>query len=189
MFRVAMLACVGSCLLWGCCKPNDTIGSQPVTLRPQETNNWCWAGTTEMITSFLGHGRSQCDLANERFSRTDCCTGTCPKNAACNTPGWTMFTESGFKTDVSGTPLAWDTLKSQIYCAKKPMSYAYGPKTGGVGHVVVVSGYAEIGGVAYVALTDPWAPCTGANRFIPYAEYAGSTTVDHWETNYNITYN
>src|ERR1700687_785173 len=85
-------------LMAGCCKPNDSLGSQPVTLRPQETNNWCWAATTQMITEFLGHGKNQCDLANLRFGRTDCCTGACPKTPACNMPGWTMFTESGFTT-------------------------------------------------------------------------------------------
>lgn len=182
------LSLLAGALLSACCRPNPTIGALPLTLRPQETNNWCWAATTQMVTEFLGHGRTQCDLANERFGRTDCCTGTCPKNAACNMPGWTMFAESGFTTTATGTPLPWNTIKRQIHCRRKPMSYAYGPKTGGVGHVVVVSGYVSIGGIDYVALSDPWSPCVGANRFITYDEYSNSGTTDHWETNYNITY-
>jgi hypothetical protein len=99
-----------------------------------------------------------------------------------------MFAECDFLTDVTATPLSWADLKDQVYCRKKPMSYAYGPKTGGVGHVVVVSGYAEIAGVTWVALTDPWSPCIGANRFITYDEYSNSGTTNHWETNYNIRY-
>lgn len=177
----------------GCCNPNATLGSVSVSLRPQETNNWCWAATTQMITEFLGHGRTQCDLANQRFSRNDCCNpasnaGPCPKNNACNTPGWTMFDESGFDSTASSTPLSFAAVKSQIFCNKKPMSYAYGPKSGGVGHVLVVSGYVVVGGIQYLSLNDPWSPCSGANRLITYDEYSSSGTTDHWETSYNITW-
>lgn len=30
------------------------IGSQDVTLRPQETSMWCWAASGEMIMDFMG---------------------------------------------------------------------------------------------------------------------------------------
>jgi hypothetical protein len=178
--RIALILALSATL-------NTVLGSQPVTLKPQETNDWCWAATTQMITEFLGHGRTQCDLANARFSREDCCTGTCPKNPACKTPGWTMFKESDFETDVSNKPLEWADLKDQID-KKKPMSYAYGPKSGGVGHVVVISGYAETNGVTWVELTDPFERCKGTIRYIKFNEYLNSETSDHWETNYNIRY-
>jgi hypothetical protein len=141
-----------------------------------------------MVTEFLGHGRTQCDLANERFSRTDCCTSGCPKNAACNMPGWTMFNESNFNSTASATALSWDALRSEIFCRSRPMAYAYGPKTGGVGHVVVVSGYVEAGGIRYLSLNDPWSPCAGANRLLTYDEYSNSATVDHWETTHEIVW-
>jgi len=176
-------------VLSGCsCTPNATLGSVSVTLRPQETNNWCWAATTQMVVEFLGHGRTQCELANQRFGRTDCCTSGCPKNAACNMPGWTMFDESGFNSTASGTPLSWDQIKTELFCRKRPMSYAYGPKTGGVGHVVVVSGYVEVAGIRYISLNDPWNPCVGTNRLLTYDEYSNSPTVDHWETSHGITW-
>ena len=180
-------------VLSGCCNPNTVIGSQAVVVRPQQTNNWCWAATTQMITESLGHGRQQCDLANQRFTRTDCCNDeptdpTCRKTNNCNSPGWTMFAESNFDATDSNTPLSWDNIKSQIYCAKKPMSYAYGPKSGGVGHVVVINGYFEVNGVRYVSIVDPWAPCTGAMRVITYEEYSNSATTNHWVTSYNITW-
>lgn len=178
-------------ILEGCdcckCKP-ALIGSQPVTLRAQETGNWCWAATTQMITEFLEHGRTQCDLANERFARNDCCTSGCPKNAACNIPGWTMFTECGFTYSNSSTPLTWEKIKFEIYCAKKPLSFAYGPKSGGVGHVLVIYGYAEIGDDKFLSLKDPWSPCNGTDRFITYQEYSNSATHNHWETAYSFKY-
>ncbi|WP_372490033.1 papain-like cysteine protease family protein [Chitinophaga sedimenti] len=43
---------LGSCLyLAACCKPAN-VGSQAVPLISQQTNNWCWAATTQMITTF-----------------------------------------------------------------------------------------------------------------------------------------
>ena len=174
-------------ILQACCTPNATIGAVSVALRPQETNNWCWAATTQMVTETLGHGRAQCDLANQRFGRTDCCTEGCPKNQACNMPGWTMYDESGFDHKASNDPLTWQKMQCQIFCHDKPMSYAYGPKSGGVGHVLVVSGYVDVGGIRYLSLNDPWSPCAGSNRLIPYDEYANSATVDHWQTAYDIT--
>lgn len=174
--------------LSGCCQPNATIGSASVNLRAQETNNWCWAATTQMVTEFLGHGRTQCDLANERFGRTDCCNGGCPKNAACNMPGWTMFNESNFNSTASATPLGWADITKEVFCRKRPMAYAYGPKTGGVGHVVVLSGYVEVGGIRYLSLNDPWSPCAGNNRLLTYDEYSNSPTVDHWETTWAIVW-
>src|SRR4030095_14730014 len=153
----------------GCkCTP-ELAQTVAVTLRPQETNNWCWAATTQMISSFMGVGRTQCDLANQRFGRTDCCTGNCPKTDSCNRPGWTMFDECGLNSVCSNTALSWDEIKNQIFCRKQPMSYAYGPKSGGVGHVVVLNGYAELGNNntdRYIYIKDPWAPCTGNTRFI-----------------------
>lgn len=180
----ASLLCLGAC-----CNPNPTLGSVSVTSRPQETNNWCWAATTHMVTDFLGHARTQCDLANERFGRTDCCTPNgCPKIAACNMPGWTMFNEAGFNSTASAAALSWDALRKELFCGKRPMAYAYGPKTGGVGHVVVVSGYVEAAGIRYLSLNDPWAPCAGATRLLTYDEYSNSPTVDHWETTHGITW-
>lgn len=175
----------------GCeCEP-EMIGSVPNTLRPQETANWCWAAVTQMLSAHLGISVTQCDLANHRFSKTNCCEpenddSDCPKTNDCNTPGWLELDYAGVKFDESAAALSWESLQNQIYCSKKPMGYAYGT-SGVVGHVVVIKGYISVNGTNYVVLNDPWAPCTGAERVITYAEYenpAGSST--HWNTWYNI---
>lgn len=190
MIRRLGPAIVLAALLQGCCVllPPPAAKQLDLTLHAQETNNWCWAGTTQMITEYLGHGVAQCDLANQRFGRSDCCQGNCPKNAACNMPGWTMFVESGFSLQTSGAPLAWDKVRREIACAKRPMSYAYGPKSGGVGHVVVVSGYLQVASARYLAISDPWAPCSGTFRYLSYDEYSNSMTTDHWETGHEIRF-
>lgn len=176
-------------LLAGCCKP-EIIGNVPNVLRPQETNNWCWAATTQMLAQHFGISVTQCDLANHRFGKSNCCTpqnaGTaCPKTADCNSPGWLELDYAGLKYKETNTALSFNSLKKQIFCAKKPMGYAYGGT--GVGHVLVIKGYITVGTTNYLVLNDPWAPCVGSERLITYDEYAdpaGSAT--HWVTFYDV---
>jgi len=177
-------------LMQGCCDP-EVIGSVPNTLRFQETNNWCWAATTQMLASHFSIAVNQCDLANHRFGKTNCCNPetpgtTCPKTNDCNSPGWLELDFAGVKFSESSTALSWDDVKKQIYCSKKPMGYAYGTP-GVVGHVLVIKGYITVAGTDYVVLNDPWSPCSGTERLITYSEYtdpAGSST--HWNTWYNL---
>src|SRR5437879_13904956 len=63
----ALIACLS-----GCCRP-EIIGSVPNALRPQETDNWGWAATTQMLAEYLGLSITQCALANHRFNKTNCC--------------------------------------------------------------------------------------------------------------------
>jgi len=144
-----------------------------------------------MLAEHLGLSVTQCALANHRFGRTDCCDPqtagtTCPKTNNCNMPGWVDLDFAGAKSDESGTALSWADLQKQIYCAKKPMGFAYGTP-GVVGHVLVIKGYVTVAGTDYVVLNDPWSPCTGAERLITYAEYVDPAgTATHWNTWYNI---
>ncbi len=184
------LAGVALLLISSCCKP-EISGNVANTLRPQETNNWCWAATTQMLAASQGVSVTQCSLANQRFSRNDCCNpasdaGSCPKNALCNKPGWVMLTECGLTFNETTTAMSWADLRKQIYCTKKPMGYAYGTP-GVVGHVVVIKGYITLGGTDYVVLNDPWSPCNGEERIITYAQYADPAgTATHWRTWYNV---
>ena len=174
-----------------CCDP-EIIGSVPNNLRTQETNNWCWAAVTQMLAEHVGIYVTQCDLANHRFGRTDCCdpetAGTsCPKRDECDTPGWLELTHAGVTFSESGDPLTWASLQNEIYCDDNPMGYAYGTP-GVVGHVVVIKGYVTVGGTDWVVLNDPWAPCAGDERLITYDEYADPAgTATHWNTWYNIS--
>lgn len=177
-------------LLNSCCKP-ELIGNVPNSLKPQETNNWCWAATTQMLAAHFSISVTQCSLANQRFGRTDCCNpqnegSTCPKTNNCNMPGWLMLDEVGLKFDETSTARSWTDMRKQIFCSKKPMGYAYGTP-GVVGHVLVVKGYITLNGTNYLVLNDPWSPCSGEERIITYDQYAdpaGSAT--HWNTWYNI---
>src|SRR5690606_4774182 len=157
-FGILLLAFISA----GCCNP-EISGNVPNTLRPQQTNNWCWAATTQMLAQHLDIYVNQCDLANHRFGRSDCCNNQnagseCPKTDSCNMPGWLELDYAGVKIDESSSALTWEQIRKQIYCSKKPMAYAYGTP-GVVGHVVVIKGYITLGGTDYVILNDPWSPC------------------------------
>jgi Papain-like cysteine protease AvrRpt2 len=178
------------CLLVGCCKP-EISGNVPNTLRAQETDNWCWAATTQMLAQHFGISVNQCSLANHRLGKTGCCTprteGTpCPKTDDCNSPGWLELDFAGLTFSESGTALTWHKIRKQIFCRKKPMGYAYGTP-GVVGHVLVIKGYVSVNGTRYLVLNDPWSPCAGTERLITYAEYADpSGTATHWNTWYDL---
>jgi hypothetical protein len=66
------------------------------------------------------------------------------------------------------------------------MGFAYGTP-GVVGHVLVINGYLTTGKTRYLVLNDPWSPCSGSQRLIPYHSYvdpAGTQT--HWNTWYDL---
>jgi hypothetical protein len=164
-------------VLAGCCNP-ATIGSQPVTLRPQETSMWCWAASGEMTMDFLGGNVSQCDEANKRFGRSDCCNNPVPN--ACVNGGWPEYGKYGFSaTTTADAPLSWEAVRMQIYCRK----------SGGGGHMMVVIGYVSINGVNYVTINDPWAPNVGDQRTITYDAYVSGSGYSHWNDYYDITKN
>lgn len=172
-----------SALLSACCKP-ATIGSQQVTLRSQETSMWCWAASGEMIMDFLGVNVSQCDEANKRFSRTDCCNSPVPN--ACVNGGWPEFDKYGFSfKTTSDAPLSWDQTKQQIYCEKKPFAFSW-HWSGGGGHMMAVIGYVSIDGVNYVTINDPWPPNVGDQRTITYDAYVSGSGYTHWNDYYDI---
>ncbi len=186
---MAVAISYGLLFFTGCCKP-EVIGNVPNVLRPQETSLWCWAATTQMLAQHFNISVTQCDLANHRFGKTNCCTpknqgSSCPKTDDCKKAGWLELDYAGVKFDESATALSFDDLKRQIFCSKKPMGYAYGGT--GIGHVLVIKGYVTVGGTNYLVLNDPWSPCVGAERLITYEEYkdpAGDVT--HWSTFFNI---
>src|SRR4051812_3146378 len=102
-------------LISGCCRPNATIGSQAVNFHAQETSMWCWAASGQMVMEFLGTNVTQCDEANKRFGKSNCCNKPTPNE--CVKGGWPEFDKYGFNFNkTSDAPLSWDSLKSQIYC-------------------------------------------------------------------------
>jgi hypothetical protein len=186
---------VGSALFTtGCCDPAN-IGSQPVTLDAQQTSMWCWAASGKMTMDFLhpASGIQECDEANKRFGRTDCCDATVP--AACVNGGWPEYEKYDFtSSQTSESALSWAALKEQIYCARKPIAFSW-HWNGGGGHMMVATGYVSIDGTNYVSVNNPLPANSsvssgGAQEVYTYDRYVGGPSYDHthWNDYYNITY-
>lgn len=185
MKRLFLVGCLAVLLQVGCTCTPEAINTQAVTLRPQETSMWCWAASGEMCMDFLGTNVSQCDEANKRFGRNDCCNNPVPN--ACVNGGWPEFDKYNFTaTRTSNTALTWDQVKEQIYCKRKPFAFSWHWNTGG-GHMMVVRGYVSLNGTNYVYVNDPWAPNVGEQRIQTYDSYVTGTTYTHWDDFYDIT--
>lgn len=149
----------------------------------QETDMWCWAAGTQMTTKFGGLSVKQCDQANWRFGRNDCCAT--PSN--CVQGGWPDFPHWGFNTQITawGTALTWVQLRAQID-ANRPVTYAWG-WTGGGGHIMVAVGYQYYSDTdKYILINDPWPPGSGNQKWITYDEFVAgadhTTQQDYYNT-------
>lgn len=175
---------IASLAVAGCCDP-PLIHSLDVPLLAQEQGNWCWAASGQMVMSFLGARVPQCDQANNRFGRTDCCNTPTPSE--CNNGGWPEPDKYGFTfSTTSDAPLTWEQVQSEIYCAGRPFAFSW-HWPGGSGHMMVVTGYVTISGTNYVAVNDPWPPNVGEHYIYTYDWYdtaPGHHT--HWNDYYNF---
>jgi hypothetical protein len=183
---LAALADLGCCTTkppLSCLPPANS--SQPVSLRPQETNMWCWAASGEMVMDFLGTDVTQCDEANKRFGMTTCCNNPIP--GACVQGGWPQFDQYGFTNKTtSNKALTWAEVQEQVHCKKKPFAFSW-HWDGGGGHMMAVSGYATIDGTKYVRVLDPWPPNQGASKLMTYDAYVDSDGYSHWDDYYDVT--
>lgn len=207
MANLIRIAAVGglALLLSSCCTP-ALVGSLPVQMNAQETSNWCWAASGQMIMDYLNHDVAQCTQADNRFGRTDCCSiDLCPAPTeaptydafnnciGCPCTGWPEFGKYDFTFKrTTNAALSWDDLREQLsnepYCKRKPFAFSW-RWAGGGGHMMVVKGYLTLAGTDYVVILDPWAPCVGDERIITYADYVDSPgNYTHWDDFYDITY-
>jgi hypothetical protein len=167
----------------------DLMRTLPVDQIGQETNQWCWAAGTQMVTKFKGVAVTQCQQADALFAHQDCCNKPVP--AGCIQPGWPDFPHWGFQTAMTDWEMAlsWAQLKSQIDL-DQPVAFAWGWDGGG-GHLMVARGYCEFLNPGrdidkYVLINDPLPVGTGGNKYITYAEFlAVPGNHIHWRDYYN----
>ncbi|WP_437946938.1 papain-like cysteine protease family protein [Sorangium sp. So ce296] len=131
-----------------------------VPFRPQETAQWCWAASGEMIMEYHGAQVSQCDEANRYTGRADCCNTPTPSQ--CVVPGWPQFSSYGFSsaTTAWGTALTLAQVKDQLLTKGLPFA---GTRhwTGGSSHMVVVKDYLRFDDDDFLVIHDPWPPNVG----------------------------
>ncbi len=189
----AFIVAAGCLGLGSCCSPG-LIGDLPVTLHPQETSMWCWAGSGQMVMDYLGNDVAQCTQANNRFNRNDCPCDQCGDGAVTSPPcvngGWPEFGKYGFDFErTSDTAVSWSHLRAdlsqQSNCRHTPIAYSW-HWSGGGGHMMVATGYVTLEGTNYVSILDPWAPCVGDAKIIPYTAYVSGSGYTHWDDFHHI---
>jgi hypothetical protein len=187
MKRVLVAACCSliAVVLASCCTP-EVAKTLPVALRDQETSMWCWAASGEMTMEYLGAGDiQQCDEANKRFGRTDCCNNPVPGD--CVQGGWPEFAKYGFTAShTTDTALSWGAVRTQIYCRGKPFAFTW-HWTGGGGHMMVARGYMTVEGTNYVYRNNPLPVGIGTADIISYDTYVSGSGHTHWDDYYDIT--
>jgi hypothetical protein len=166
------------------CTPNPNGADLNMMLSPQEANFWCWAASSEMVMEKLGEAITQCEEANKRFGREDCCN--LPFSENCDCGGWPRFARHGFIAErTDDAALSWEGVKQQVECWKAPFCVTWRWIEGG-GHMMVISAYKTVDGENMVKLTDPLPVGIGAVRWISYSEYLQGPGYTHWDDFYNI---
>lgn len=159
--------------------------SLDVPQKKQETKMWCWAACVEMIMEYMGESVTQCEQANQRLNRADCCDEPAP--VVCVRGGWPQLFRYDVSSDSMDTALSWEDLKTQID-SKQPVLFSWKWKLGG-GHMMLAVGYAE---PHWVFVNNPWPPHGEAElpegdfQIMAYEEYVSGANHDHWRDYYNI---
>jgi hypothetical protein len=182
------------------CTPNPDSSTLNMTVIHQEEGNWCWAACGEMVMEKLKRANiDQCDEANRRLGRNDCCPPPgIPRPSACNKTGWPQFESYDLKADTTFCQaLSWEDIKKQIDCKKKPFCWTMrftddtsecGDINSGTdtsGHMMVISGYKiDENGVNVLKVLDP---DDSSAFFINYSQYVCGPGYGHWNDFYNIS--
>lgn len=162
----------------------EIIENLDVDLIAQETNQWCWAASGQMVMRYLGKDISQCEQANYRFDRNDCCI-TFARPVECIRPGNPNLHHWGFHYEKTkyGTALSFEQLQQQIN-SEKPILFSW-KWTGGGGHLMVSKGYSKLSQM--VLVNDPWPPNKGNIKWISYGDYVSGGKHLHGVDTYNIS--
>jgi hypothetical protein len=181
-----------------------SFGIVPATLFWQETDQWCWAASGQMMMNYVGpRNVPQCYEANQRFGRTDCCN--CPTPNGCAQPGWPDFDAWGYNFKETPTALSWSQLTAEVN-AKRPIWFAWG-WTGGGGHALVARGYEQVNILFFqeklVLVDNPWpwqGRCGAGNASGPfggdsleihsYDDFVGGPGYNHvtWSNIYQVAH-
>jgi hypothetical protein len=170
----------------------------PLTLHWQQTSEWCWAASGQMVMDFLGpRDVPQCYQANQHYPRNDCCS--CPTPDECVKPGWPDFSTWGYNSTETqwGTPLSWSQVMDEIDSGR-PFTFDWAWNGGG-SHVMVAYGYLNFDFPGFPFLSTNWVflanplppqgrcgtgenasgPFGGDDEVVTYSEFVGGPGYDH----------
>lgn len=168
-----------------CTPPESYSLTPPVTLVSQECDSWCWAASGQMIMNYPLGSVTQCDEANKRLNRKDCCSQPTPGD--CDKGGFPQPNRYNFNfCQTHNKELQWDELKKQIGCKKQPFAFSW--HKGGGGHMMVAIGYSTNNTSRYLEIYNP--DSTALTQYYPtwaYEAYVHGSDYTHWDDFYNLT--
>jgi len=135
--------------------------SLSVPLVHQTQNQWCWAASTQSVVKYLfGITYTQCQQANDRFNRSDCCqypsSGNCNKPSALADVGNYLHAKKAIDSTHEWWSLSWSQTTGEIGTQRRPFLIRVGWSSGG-GHIFVGRGYYwHDGGTDQFSVMDPW---------------------------------
>ncbi|MEI7743624.1 MAG: papain-like cysteine protease family protein [Chloroflexota bacterium] len=127
----------------------------------QQQSQWCWAASTKSAVQYIfGISYSQCQQANDRFNRSDCCTNPSSTNCNQSSPladvGNYLASKKGINSTHEWSSLSWSQAKSELGTARRPFLVRYGWDGGFDGHIVVARGYVDYDTAAdSIGVMDP----------------------------------
>lgn len=142
----------------------------PVSYYAQETDFWCWAAGAEMLMAYSGTDVPQCQQANKRFSKNDCC----PSSTAlsyCVKGGEPLFLPFGVKPQIRPSLTPAEVIQ-QLEQDKKPFMFRWDypgdHNPPDFSHFIVAIGTTYIKGELYLVVLDPH---PGADMISPILSY------------------
>ena len=162
--------------------PIPTVKIIDVPQIAQEQTNWCWAACIEMVLCYYGTSAVlQCELANELFSRSDCCSE--PSNPECNKPCEiedisNLYARRNIQSQFVDENVPFATLQSEIDAAR-PVEIVFYQRREQRGHLVIVRGWHTIEAEEFVHVNDP-KDSTGASGIVAYSELLDAYGEGKW---------
>jgi hypothetical protein len=151
-----------------------------VPLHGQETPDWCYAATTQMIGEYFGSTIKQCTISSYDNGGLDCCPAAGqPVPAACVNGGNTFdeLTYWGFPGTLNSGPLSYAGIKSEI-AAQRPIAVGIEWPSGGH-HAIVVDGYwTKSDGTQHVHILNPLPVNVGDEEWATYNVLLNGGTED-----------
>lgn len=180
-WRGAALA--AALVLGGCCTPPPAT-LLPVPLDGQLQSNWCWAASGQMVTTYFGHGVSQCKQVDDQDSLSNCCDNPTP--SSCNLGGTTHIDNYGFTRVVVTTPILYKSLQCELSSDQRAMIWDL-RWNGGGGHTQVLVGYETTDG-QWLWVNNPEPVGQGTLDLITYDAYISGPNYHYGRTEWGIQY-
>jgi Secretion system C-terminal sorting domain/Papain-like cysteine protease AvrRpt2 len=137
---------------------NGQVLTSGIKVVSQTQTNWCWAACSQSVLQLYGTTKSQCEINNFAWSKSNCCTspGGCNNtnnlSGASGTVDKVLMSLGSLTTQNYNAALTVAQIKTALTDGRPFVIACYW--TGGGGHAIVGCAYDVAGGK--LTMMDPW---------------------------------